>query len=305
MTASSFDIVRSALKRQLYPMRKAVRRSTIYASAMMRRIGGRPCARPALVIIGAQKAGTTSLFSYLVQHPQVVPPSGKEIHFFDIAYGEGTDWYLSHFPEDAALKAAEDATGLRHITIESTPYYLFHPAVPERLHRFAPDTRIVIMLRDPVARAVSHYWHEFQRGFETLPLAEALQAEEERLAGTEAIVAAASDARSFAHQHHSYKARSAYPPQVRRWMALFPRAQIHFVRSEDFFADPARETGRVVAFAGLAPAPHLVFDARNQARHGGIADALAGALRAELAARNAGLTDLAGPAFTWPVPWRA
>ena len=107
---------------------------------------------PKFIIIGAARCGTSSLFLNLLQHPRVRGPNiggnHKEVHFFDSHYGRGLEWYKNRFP------AAEDT-----IYIEATPNYLYHSKVPARAKECLPDTRFIILLRNPVDRAWSHYWH--------------------------------------------------------------------------------------------------------------------------------------------------
>ena len=122
----------------------AVERVARRASADLR-------ALPDFVIIGAQKAGTTSLWRYLVEHPQIVGPTEKEIHFFDARFDRGARWYRARFPLRASLRR-----GAR-LTFEASPYYLAHPFVPARVRAMLPDAKLVVLLRDPVERAWSHY----------------------------------------------------------------------------------------------------------------------------------------------------
>jgi hypothetical protein len=79
---------------------------------------------PSALIIGAQRSGTTSLFNYLVQHPDVLPPIGKEIHYFDFNYARGVKYYRGRFPYSHRLRRGA-------LTLDATPYYLAHPLVPE------------------------------------------------------------------------------------------------------------------------------------------------------------------------------
>ncbi|MBU0638918.1 MAG: sulfotransferase domain-containing protein, partial [Planctomycetes bacterium] len=138
---------------------------------------------PDLLIIGAQKAGTTSLHRYLCRHPNVLGPWSKEVHYFDIQYDKGTTWYRTHFPSWPYKCLKDIRRGRRSLAFETSPYYLFHPCVPERVHKLLPNVKLIAILRDPVGRAYSHYHHELRLGYETLPLEEALAKEEERLAG--------------------------------------------------------------------------------------------------------------------------
>ena len=114
-------------------------------------------ALPDFLILGAQKAGTTSLFVHLQKFPQVVAPSTKELHFFSEGRWPGTyadqglGWYRSQFPLRAELRDASAITG------EATPRYLFEPLALRRAARHLPDSRWIIVLRDPVERALSQY----------------------------------------------------------------------------------------------------------------------------------------------------
>ena len=133
---------------------------------------------PSVLIIGAQKGGTTSLFSYLVQHPDVLAPLTKEIHYFDLQYDREDKWYRGHFPFARRLERGA-------VTIDASPYYLPHPLVPARAAQLVPEAKLVAVLRDPVDRALSHYHHEVRAGRESLSFADAIDQEAERLAGEE------------------------------------------------------------------------------------------------------------------------
>lgn len=128
---------------------------------------------PDFIIIGAQKGGTSSLFSYLKQHSQLQLPDKKEIHFFDNDYQKGVNWYRSHFP----MKIFDNIK-----TGEATPYYLFHPHAPQRIFQHCPKVKLIVMLRNPTDRAYSHYMMQNKRKIDPLPtFEEAIDAEESRL----------------------------------------------------------------------------------------------------------------------------
>ncbi len=110
--------------------------------------GNRTITAPDFVIIGTQRGGTTSLHAYLSAHPQVATPATKELHFITDRYERGLDWYLGQFPAELPPDV---------ITGEATPYALFHPLAPRRLREIAPAARLIVLLRNPVDRAYSHY----------------------------------------------------------------------------------------------------------------------------------------------------
>jgi Sulfotransferase domain len=209
-------------------------------------------ALPDFVILGAQRGGTTSLFRWLVSNPALSRPRGKELHYFDLSYDRGLRWYRAQFPVR------------RHgrVTGESSPYMLFHPLVPGRAaHDLPPKTRYIVLLRDPATRAVSQYWHERRRHFETQTLARAIELEPERLAGQDEVVRAGGASRH--HQHHSYVARGEYAGQLRAWFDRIPRERFLIVESERLFTDPA-VADQVASWLGLATSPRP-FPARNAA----------------------------------------
>ncbi len=207
---------------------------------------------PDFIIIGAQRAGTTSLYRYLEQHPGIAPAIlNKGVHYFDTSYDKDVGWYRAHFPTLAHKARRSRRIGMPVLTGEASPYYLFHPQVPGRVAELLPDVRLIVMLRDPVSRAHSHYQHEVARGFEHLSFEEALEEEEKRLAGEQERLVADETYFSFAHQHYSYVARGLYLEQLQRWYAHFRRDRVHVIVSEEFFVDPALAFRGVLAFLEL------------------------------------------------------
>jgi hypothetical protein len=219
---------------------------------------------PSYLVIGAQRAGTTSLHRYLVQHPAVgTMLRTKGVHFFDTNYGRGIDWYASRFPTRLYGWHVRRRRGMELLTGEASPYYVFHPQVPYRVARHLPDVKLILLLRDPVVRAYSQYQHEVARGFETLSFEEAIRAEPERLAGEHERLLAEPFYNSFAHQHHSYLARGHYDEQLATWRSLFPDEQLLALTSERFFAEPHRTFQRVLDFLELPPFTPAAYEVHN------------------------------------------
>jgi hypothetical protein len=191
-----------------------------------------------------QKGGTTSLQRLLEHHPGAFLPPAKELHYFSLHYNQGEAWYRQQF--------AGAAVGQR--CGEITPYYLFHPAAPQRIAALLPNVKLVLLLRNPVERALSQYFHSVRLGLEPLELEAALAAEEQRLAGAEEVLVAA-DGRHRSHQEHSYLARSRYEQQLQRFEALFPAEQLLVLRSEDLFARAELVWTQLLQFLELDPWP--------------------------------------------------
>jgi hypothetical protein len=244
---------------------------------------------PQAVILGAQKSGTSSLHYYLVQHPGVVAPLRKEVHYFDLNLARGEAWYRAHFG-----LASEPG-----LSIDSSPYYLFHPLVPARLHTLLPEARLVVLLRDPVRRAYSHYWHERDKGRETLGFEAAIDAEPARIDADHARLARGEIETSAAHQHFSYLARGRYAEQLERWLELFPKERLLVLRFEDLVRDPLGVLNGTLAFLGLPPAGSVQLEARNTRRYPPMAEGTADRLRQYFAPHNARLEALLGRAMDW------
>jgi len=154
------------------------------------------------------------------------------------------------------------------VTGEASPYYLFHPHAPARAARIAPDARLIVMLREPAARALSHHSHEVAGGFEPITSFEdALDAEPTRVAPEEECLLRDESYVSFAHQHLSYRARGRYAEQLQRWRAHYPADRMLVISSERFYADPADEFSRVVRFLGLDPGPPSTLEFRPYNAH--------------------------------------
>jgi hypothetical protein len=200
-----------------------------------------PRVRPVFFIVGVQKAGTTSLFSYLVETAGVVAPLRKEVHFFDLNYARGSAWYEAHFPSTST--AASRCSG------EATPNYIFHPKAIERLKTYAPDARVIVCLRDPIERAFSHWRFNVQRGYEKLPFADALAREEARMAGDDPELSSRWTP-DWTRQLYSYVGRGRYAQQLKRLFASFAREQVKIVWTEQLAREPATVVRDVLTHIG-------------------------------------------------------
>lgn len=197
---------------------------------------------PDFLCVGAQKAGTTTLHELLQAHPGVFLPPLKEVHYFSLHFDRPLSWYESVF---ASARP-------RQVAGEITPYYLFHPAAPARIAATVPGAKLIVLLRDPVDRAISGYFHSRRHGMEPLDIAEAFDAEQERTRDAERGLAEPGR-RNSSHQWHGYVARSRYELQLPRYLERFPRSQILLLRSEDLFAEPGVAWHGLLDFLGLPP----------------------------------------------------
>jgi Sulfotransferase family len=179
---------------------------------------------PNFLVIGAMKAGTTSLYRYLREHPQVFMPREKELHFFAAPerWDLGRDWY------EAQFAAADGAVAVG----EASPTYAMYPeftGVPERVAALLPGARLVYTVRHPIERMRSHYLHQLQRGREHAPIERALVADPR------------------------YLDTSRYALQLGRYLGRFPAERLLVITAEQLRDERVATIGRVLEFLGADP----------------------------------------------------
>lgn len=207
---------------------------------------------PNFIIIGVQRGGTTSMYKYITKHPKIIPALRKEIHFFDIKYGKGISWYQSQFMQNFIYCALRRKKKYKDsITGEATPYYIYHPHVVERILKFIPNVKLIVLLRNPVERAYSHYNHEVRLKIEHLSFEDSIKEEPRRLEGEIKKMEGDESYYSFNHQHFSYLQRGIYIEQVERWAKKIPKEQMLILSSEDFYSDSNKICNEVFNFLNL------------------------------------------------------
>jgi hypothetical protein len=202
---------------------------------------------PDFLVIGSQKAGTSSLARYFTDHPDVFWPKRRELHYFDWSYDRSLSWYRAWFERTSVVEAHERASGRPARVGEKTPDYLVIPDAPTRVKVAMPEVRIVVALREPVARAYSHWSMSTRQGAEDLSFADAIDAEEERLASVDH----SSRLRGSHYLKHGYQMRGRYVEHLERWFAVFDRSQVLVYRSEDLYADPGTWMARILTHIGV------------------------------------------------------
>jgi len=169
-------------------------------------------------------------------------PQHKELHFFDLNYQKELSWYKLFFP----YKWSNKKSG------EASPYYLFHPHAAQRIKDICPQIKLIVLLRNPVDRAYSHYQMQKRKGTETLSsFTLAIEQEANRLKGQLECFNKDPFYHSLQYRKFSYLSRGKYVEQIKRWFQCFPQEQFLFIKSEFFFETPLQELVKVYDFLNI------------------------------------------------------
>lgn len=256
-------------------------------------VGLRP--PPDFLLIGTKRGGTTSLGRYLFAHPRVASlfpaqATPKGVRYLDEHADRSARWYRSHF---ATVVVRGPAVHPRKLAGEATANYLFHPDGAARAWSVAPDAKILVLVRDPVERAWSHWRERTRRGFETLSFEDALDAEDARLAS------AFSDGGAAA-ANVAYRGQGCYADLLPPWLERFGRDGVLVLVSEEFYADPAACYARALNFLGLdrhALGDYPAYNYRPPTEP--MRDDTRAELERSFAPQNRRLEDLLGRSLPW------
>lgn len=201
---------------------------------------------PDFIIVGAQKSGTTYLYNLLVQHKNILPSKMKEVHFFDNNFDKGKSWYLDHF----ALNIHNSK-----ITGESSPYYLYHPLAAKRIYNYDKNIKIIILLRNPVDRAISHINMMLKR--HNLEYNEDIFCNIDNELMIQTALEEELDKnlikKNHIHQDFSFIARGIYVNQIKRYLQYFKvNENLLILKSEDFFENTSIELNKIFDFLGVS-----------------------------------------------------
>ncbi len=175
---------------------------------------------PDFMVLGVTKCATTSLFRYLSTHKDIKRGPKKEVHFFDMNYAQKLTWYKNQLPAKEAGK----------IIGEATPSYFWKPECLARIARSCPDTKFIVIMRDPVKRMISDYTMLVRQGKEKLSFEHAIKNKS---------------------RFDRYYSAGMYSKHIKRWLSVFPADQFLFLISDDLYKNPADEVNRVFKFLGV------------------------------------------------------
>lgn len=234
-------------------------------------------ALPTILGIGAMRSGTTALFSALAEHPDVGVPRRKEIHFFDIHFHRGVNWYRAFFPLE------------QPITMDISPSYMNHPDAAERAAGLLSGARVVALLRDPADRAWSQYRLRRELGTEHRSFEEILEREidDPPPAFCEYQVPA----------QIPYLGAGLYAEQLKPWFGFFGEDRVLIVDSAKMFANPSSALAEIQEFVGLVP--HQLPYRRVNAAPAVTPPATLARVREFFEKPDAELRELTGKVFSW------
>jgi len=246
---------------------------------------------PTVIIGGAQKAGTTFLFDVIARQVTYSGPVTKEVHYFSSEWFRDDLWYRAHF----------ERAGSPRLQIEGSASYLYHPNAAMRIAKTLPNVKIIFVLRDPIARAYSHYHHNSRwSGREKLSFPDALQAERTRLEPDLERLAADPNASVESFYRYSYVNRGKYAEQVERFMNVFDPEQLLLVDSDKLFRGCAIQLGKIDEFLGARLDWSAARFARTNANSYNKIDSSAWKyLAAQFVCHDEALCDLTGSRWSW------
>jgi len=240
---------------------------------------------PNFLIIGQAKCGTSSLYKYLTQHPKILPAIEKEINFWNGNFAKGLDWYLAHFP---AISAEHN-----FLTGEASPGYLDSYKSAVSVFQNFPSIKLIVLLRNPVDRTMSHYHMCVKQNRDNRSIEEAI------LSGIEVMTTKANGNSAYDVNGNSYLKRSQYIEAISKWMELFPKKQFLILRSEDLFADPATTVNQVFKFLGVEPYQLPEYPKKNSGNYPPISQSMHRTLSNYFRPFNQQLEEYLDRKFNW------
>jgi len=192
------------------------------------------------IVCGTQKGGTSALDTYLREHPEICMADNKEIHFFD-----NDSVFQSGIPDYSLYHSTFNPKAHHQIMGEATPIYMYWYDAPKRIWQYNPDIKLIIILRNPIERAFSHWNMERSRNTEQLFFWDALINKEERC----------RTALPYQHRIYSYIDRGHYLEQLRRLWHYFPKKQILILKNEILREQPHKTLDKICNFLGVDTAP--------------------------------------------------
>ena len=208
---------------------------------------------PDFAIIGAQKCGTTSLYNYLSLHPYILPSLQKEVSFLGVQKSHSLNWYRSHFPMATTRTMFRRSLGRNPLVGEASTETVFLPGAPAHAASILPELKLILLVRDPISRAISHYYHDHRWGLVSESIEDAFQIAFDSIENDREVwqKCAAEKSREYEEPKHSYLLRGLYADQIENWLNFFEGEHLLVLHAEDFWKDPGESLRKTSAFLDL------------------------------------------------------
>jgi hypothetical protein len=275
----------------LRPARRAFRRVKRFVPNAWRLATQHSRALPSVLIIGAQKAGTTQLHLCLTRHPRCFGGAKKELHYFTKHRDRPLGWYRSHFPFGRTVGRVDG------LCLESTPSYLPSPQALQRMGEVLPEAKLIVLLRDPVTRAFSHYQHYKSRGLEKRDFATVVRQaiEEQAYAPQFGEIKQANAAPLLNYVHRGY-----YALQLEILFDYCSRQRVLVLDSANLFDNTNDVCQRTFDFLDLEPYDVSPKKIHNRGYYRDLIDpTVAQMLREHYQPHDELLVELLGRRFRW------
>jgi hypothetical protein len=190
------------------------------------------------LICGTQKGGTTALNAYLKKHPEICLAKRKEVHFFD-----NEQFFRKKTPEYALYHSFFTPQATHKVIGEATPIYMYWHNAPRRIWEYNPHMKLIVILRNPIKRAYSHWNMERSRNADNLSFWDAIQNEQERC----------RESLPYQHRIYSYIDRGFYLEQIRRLWLYFPKNRVLILKNEDLRNHPFETLQTIYNYLEIEP----------------------------------------------------
>lgn len=200
--------------------------------------------KPSFIVAGVKKGGSTSLYNYLVKHPSIDSILQKEVHYFDIYFDKGKNWYLGNFP----LKFLNS-----NIVGEATPTYLYAKESIDRIYQFNKDFKIIFLLRNPILRSYSEFKYGVKLGLrdENESFNKRILTEINWLNDNINSLYESNESFDLVRQKCHCIGSSLYNIWIKEWLKVFPKEQVKIVISENLFKNTQEELDEIFEFLGV------------------------------------------------------
>ena len=198
----------------------------------------------------------------MIQHPAIKPALTKEINFFNWSYDKPQNWYSAHFPTKLKKKFSKNVFKKSFLTGEATPLYLFNSQVPKRMFETIPNVKIIVVLRNPVDRAYSHY-HDLgvRLGEEKRTFDDAIRSELKILEEKNYVTTDYDG--NFTDRLYQYVVRGIYFDHLKIWMDVYPVKQFLILKTEELEKNPSEILNSVFKFLSLHNYDKINFEEKH------------------------------------------